>query len=305
MSTLREVAELSGALSDDDYHVLGSLARFLGRRRYVQVDVISRITGRSEDAISRSLRKMHSMGLVTRGSAGYSLVYAGLDALALHSLQRAGHLDALGVPIAVGKESDVYAGIVGAREVVVKAYRIGRVSFRRLKRLRTYGPHTHEWLLASMRSAATEFRNLRRLSAVGLPVPKPLSLRYHLLVMERIDGVVLRYVDEAGDPQVLIQQILDAIRRCYVEARLVHADLNEFNVMVSRQGIFILDWPQAVDAGNPAAAAYMERDLDNMIRFFRKRFNLVLDPDSAIDYVTGQAERNPLAQRSDSSPSTT
>ncbi|BBE41437.1 Serine/threonine-protein kinase RIO2 [Conexivisphaera calida] len=289
---MREVAELSRVLSDDDYHILSSLARFLGRRRYVQVDAISKVTGRSEDAISRSLRRMHSMGLITRSSAGYSLVYAGLDALALHSLQRAGHLDALGVPIAVGKESDVYAGIVGAREVVVKAYRIGRVSFRRLKRLRIYGPRTHEWLLASMRSAATEFRNLRRLSAVELPVPKPLSLRYHLLVMDRIDGIVLRYVDEAGDPHMLIREILEAIRRCYVEARLVHADLNEFNIMVSRQGIFILDWPQAVDAGNPAAATYMERDLDNIIRFFRKRFNVALDRGSALDYVTGQAERS-------------
>lgn len=302
MSTLREVAELTEQLSDDDYRLLSALARFLGRRRYVGVDVISKVTGHPEDFVSRSLKRLHSMKLLTRGSAGYSLVYAGLDALALHSLRRAGRLDALGIPIAMGKESDVYAGLLGGREVAVKAYRIGRVSFRRVKRLRAYGPRVHEWLLTSIRSAAAEFRNLRRAFSAGLPVPEPLSLRYHVLVMDRLDGVILRYADDVEDPRALLFEILGIVRRCYLDVGLVHADLNEFNVIVGPAGAFVVDWPQAVDAASPAAVDYLRRDLENLIRFFGERFGVELDLGFALDYVMGRSRSD---QRTDSSPSTT
>ncbi|MGC8555482.1 MAG: RIO1 family regulatory kinase/ATPase [Conexivisphaera sp.] len=287
MSTLREVAELSAELSDEDYGVLRSLARLLGLRRHAPVSLVSAMAGLTEKEAERSLRKLGSLRLVSRGPAGYSLLYAGLDALSLHELRSRGQLDALGTPIAMGKESDVYSGISGSREVAVKAYRIGRVSFRRVKRLRVYGPQAREWMLASIRSAAAEFRNLRRLSSASLPVPEPLAVRYHVLVMERLNGVLLRYVRDVPDPRGLLAEVLGAVRRCYLEGGLVNSDLSEFNVIVGREGVILIDWPQSLDARSPGAERFMERDVNNLVSFFSKRFGLRVDARAALEYALG------------------
>ncbi len=286
MSTLREAAELTSSLSEEDYRVLRSLAKLLGRRRHAPPSMISASSGLPEEIVERSLGRLQSMKLVVRGTAGYSLVYAGLDALALHELRRAGALEGVGTPIALGKESDVYGGIAGGREVAVKAYRIGRVSFRRVKRLRRYGPRVGEWLLASIRSASAEYGNLARLHSRGLPVPAPLSVRYHVLVMERLEGEILRRA-QVEDPEDLAWRILEAVRRCYVEGGLVNADLNEYNIVVGPRGIFIVDWPQALSSEDPAARAYLERDVLNVLRYFRKRFGVSLDPREALERVMG------------------
>jgi RIO kinase 2 len=288
MSTLREVAELSAALSESEYRVLRALAMFLGSRMHVPLEMISASAGLPQELAESSLSILESLGMVVRNPAGYALVYAGLDALSLHELRARGQLDALGTPIALGKESDVYSGIAGSREVAVKAYRIGRVSFRKVKRLRSYGPQAGGWMLASIMSASSEFASLRRLRSAGQPVPEPLAVRYHLLVMERIDGTLLRRVREVADPARLLRRILEAIRGCYM-AGLVHADLSEFNVMIRGDDVILIDWPQSIRSDDPAALPALERDIANIVRFFRKRFGFSADAGRALEYVLGRS----------------
>ena len=52
-------------------------------------------------------------------------------------------------------------------------------------------------------------------------------------------------------------------------AGLVHGDLSEFNVLLGEYGPVIIDLPQAVDAaGNNNARSMLERDVNNMSRYF-------------------------------------
>jgi RIO kinase 1 len=52
-------------------------------------------------------------------------------------------------------------------------------------------------------------------------------------------------------------------------AGVIHGDLSEYNILVDRDGLVIIDLPQAVDAaGNNNASAMLERDVANLTTFF-------------------------------------
>ena len=120
-----------------------------------------------------------------------------------------------------------------------------------------------------------EVEALQRLAAAGVRVP-------HIYGYE--DGVVLMelVVDAEGN----VAPRLNDIRLTEEQAReyhrfmisqivlmlcvgLIHGDLSEYNVLVSHDGLVIIDLPQAVDAsGNNNAQKMFERDVDNMAAYF-------------------------------------
>jgi RIO kinase 2 len=67
-----------------------------------------------------------------------------------------------------------------------------------------------------------------------------------------------------------------------------HADLSEFNVMVTGDGIRIIDWPQAVETSHPNAAELLKRDLSNILEFFARRYRIESDLDKAMAAVRAE-----------------
>ena len=116
---------------------------------------------------------------------------------------------------------------------------------------------------------------LRRLAAVGVRVPRPYNFLDGVLLMEMVadeDGnAAPRLNDLAFTPEEasahhhsLIGQVVRML--C---AGIVHGDLSEYNVLVGADGPVIIDLPQAVDAaGNLSAGTLLERDVENLTRFF-------------------------------------
>ena len=52
-------------------------------------------------------------------------------------------------------------------------------------------------------------------------------------------------------------------------AGIIHGDLSEYNVLVGRDGLVIIDLPQAVNAaGNNNARSMLERDVENITAYF-------------------------------------
>jgi RIO kinase 2 len=93
----------------------------------------------------RFISNLHRFKLVyheQKGYDGYRLTYAGYDMLALNAFINKGLIIGLGRKIGVGKESDVYmAQNADGQEVVLKFNRLGRTSFRSIKKKRDYLLH--------------------------------------------------------------------------------------------------------------------------------------------------------------------
>ncbi len=141
---------------------------------------------------------------------------------------------------------------------------------RAMSKKTKYGQKEQEdaWLNA-------EVDALYRLAAAGVRVPEPLGFVDGVLLMElvadedgkaapRLDDVTLS-PEQARDFHG--QVIREVVRM--LSAGLIHGDLSEFNVLVDARGPVIIDLPQAVNAsGNNNAERMLERDVDNMRRYF-------------------------------------
>lgn len=116
---------------------------------------------------------------------------AGYDYLALKVLAQRGIIASFGNQIGVGKESNIY--IVADEDknpMCLKLHRLGRTCFRNIKGKRDYHQHrkSASWLYLSRISATREYAYMKALFDRGFPVPKPIDLNRHCVVMELVEG---------------------------------------------------------------------------------------------------------------------
>jgi RIO kinase 2 len=108
--------------------------------------------------------------------------------------------------------------------------------------------------------------------------------------MGMIEGAQLSKYKDIGKPEKVLREILLNLRKAYLKAHLVHADISEYNIILKPDGhILIIDWPQAVKTDHANAVDLLERDLKNVLVFFSRKFNLELAALEAYDYVSGKS----------------
>ncbi|MHA1732941.1 MAG: RIO1 family regulatory kinase/ATPase domain-containing protein [Promethearchaeota archaeon] len=253
----------------------------LGMRRYkvVPVEQIRFYSRTNMDEVTYRLDEIHKLELVVRdrrGVEGYYLNSVGYDVLAINALVGQDCIAEFGPQLGVGKEADVYEVLSPTGErLALKFHRLGRTSFRNVRKLRGYlGARGHmSWLYASRLSAEREYEGLTRVRPLNLPIPTPFAQNRHAVLMSFIDGREIRHFHQLPDPGGLLEGVLEVVRRAYSEAGVVHGDLGEFNILVDGDFHFtIIDWPQWVPSDHPRAAELLERDIDNVVGFFQRRF---------------------------------
>jgi len=123
--------------------------------------------------------------------------------------------------------------------------------------------------------ALKEFKNLERAYEVGVNVPKPIAVYKNVIVMSFVgeNGVPAPLLKDAeiSDYEQMFWKIVDNIETLYCKAKIVHADLSEYNIMVWREKPVFFDFGQAVLRDHPNADFFLERDVRNIVSFFRKR----------------------------------
>jgi len=94
------------------------------------------------------------------------------------------------------------------------------------------------------------------------------------------------------EPAKTLRSILVRLKRLLRDARLVHGDLSEYNILISESGQFVfIDWPQSVSADDPRADHLLTRDVSNILRFFAKRYRTSVPPKDALDFVRSKKKR--------------
>ncbi len=68
-------------------------------------------------------------------------------------------------------------------------------------------------------------------------------------------------------------------------AGLVHADLSEYNILVKGKKPYLIDFGQAVVLKHPNASAFLERDIKNILQYFKKAYRIEKDFDIAYRQV--------------------
>lgn len=287
---VRKAANLTSIMSEEAFRVLSASVSLVPRFMSIPFSSLVRYTSLPEDRVSYAQEMLLKHGLFAKENRGYRVTMLGLDTLALHTLVKKNLLSHVGIPIGIGKESDVYEAIDNSgKAVALKLFRIGRISFRSIVRKRSYNSSQgHKWLLSSIKSAEREERILRQLERFRFKVPRCIGRAYHAIVMEMKLGIPLYRVKRLDDADVVLMKVLRAVRDIYQKAKLVNSDLSEFNVLITPEHeVVLIDWPQAVSSDQKGAEELLKRDVNNIITYFRKKFRISVDEDYALEYCMG------------------
>jgi RIO kinase 1 len=126
--------------------------------------------------------------------------------------------------------------------------------------------------------ADAEFNALSRLYAAGVSVPYPVQVLETELLLEFVgsaDGVAApRLAETRPDPASLAALWDQLVLALVTLARdgLAHGDLSAYNLLVHDGRLVMIDLPQVVDViANPQGAGYLNRDAENVGRWFTAR----------------------------------
>eukprot|EP00041_Stephanoeca_diplocostata_P011256 m.183187 g.183187 ORF g.183187 m.183187 type:complete len:599 (+) comp18476_c0_seq1:194-1990(+) len=266
-------------LGGDEFRMLHAVEQGMRNHELVPTQLLAQIAGLRRGGAHKVLKELvrHKLlGYNNRKGEGYRLTTSGYDFLALRAMGARDSICSVGNQIGVGKESDIYIVANGeGTQLALKLHRLGRSSFRSIKKNRDYhGSRNHtSWLYLAHLAAKKEYAYMQVLHKHGFPVPYPVDMNRNCIVMELLDATPMCIVKEAERPDQIFNDLMELIVRL-ANYGLVHCDFNEFNLLVSRDEgkVTLIDFPQMVSTEHPNAEFYFDRDVECIRVFFLRRF---------------------------------
>uniref|UniRef100_A0A669DQE4 Serine/threonine-protein kinase RIO1 n=1 Tax=Oreochromis niloticus TaxID=8128 RepID=A0A669DQE4_ORENI len=201
--------------------------------------------------------------------------------------------------ISTGKEANVYHASTAAGDSrAIKIYKTSILLFKdRDKYVSGEFRFRHGYCKGNPRKmvrtwAEKEMRNLIRLQTAGIPSPEPLLLRSHVLLMgfigkDNVPAPLLKNTSlSESKARELYLQVIQNMRKMFQDARLVHADLSEFNMLYHSGDAYIIDVSQSVEHDHPHALEFLRKDCSNINEFFVKHGVAVMTVRELFDFIT-------------------
>ncbi len=211
---------------------------------------------------------------------------------AITKLRKLGLFDTLDYPIAKGKEANVFCATKeNGEKVAVKIYRIETSNFIRMHQYLDGDPRfsntskkRYETIIAWARK---EFSNLKTFYKGKVAVPRPLGFLRNIVVMEFFGekSIAFSELSRIGseNPQKDFQFLLEQVKKIY-QLGFVHSDISQYNVLVTDDGLKLLDCAQAVLLAHPRAEDFLRRDVQNLVSYFKKQ-GAETDFEKAMEFV--------------------
>ncbi|XP_069469575.1 serine/threonine-protein kinase RIO1 [Ambystoma mexicanum] len=216
--------------------------------------------------------------------------------------------------ISTGKEANVYHASTSTGESrAIKIYKTSILMFKdRDKYVSGEFRFRHGYCKGNPRKmvktwAEKEMRNLIRLNTAAIPCPEPIMLKSHVLLMGFIGkndmpAPLLKNAQlSESKARECYLQIIQYMRRMYQDAKLVHADLSEFNLLYHNGDVYIIDVSQSVEHDHPHALEFLRKDCTNINDFFMKHgvgvmtvrelFGFVTDPSITEDNMDAYLQK--------------
>ncbi len=286
-----EAANLLTRMEKEDLRILMAIEIGMKRSEYVTINNIKFYSRYKIEETLFRLNRVHKLDIIIRDSSKYEVAYTlnskAYDLLALHALVERNIISQLGPLIGKGKESDVYSCMDDDQNIyAAKFYRIGRTSFKNIKRLRDFvGKRGHlSWLYVNRLAAKREYDALEKIFKYKLNTPKPIAYNRNIVIMSYLRGKELIYIKTLKNPEKIFNKIIKQLKVIYQKGNMIHGDLGEFNIVLDEKGqILIIDWLQWVSKDHPNAVSLLTRDITNICNFFKKKYNVQSNINEILD----------------------
>jgi len=214
---------------------------------------------------------------------------------ALYELANRGFVEALGGAVATGKEANVYHAFGKDRiEVAIKVYKISTSLFKKMNEYldgdrRFYNVGNSKRAIVHLWTQK-EYRNLKKAFDHGIRVPQPIKFLKNILLMDfigenEISAPLLKDCSlEPSEWEEVWEKLTGDLKTLYQEVGLVHGDLSEYNIMY-HHGPVLIDMGQSVASDHPMFEKFLDRDLENISRFFIKK-GVGIEIEELREYIT-------------------
>jgi len=182
-----------------------------------------------------------------------------------------------------GKESVIFLGKdFKGNKLAIKIYRIYHIDFKSLRSLLVVDSR-YQRVKREIRNVVfawcnREYRNLRiAYEKAKVSCPKPIASYQNILVMEflgKYDVPFPQLADLKLDyetAKIIYEKIIENAKKLK-EKKLVHGDLNEYNILVNPESleVYFIDFSHGVREDSPIYEELWKRDIENINRFFSK-----------------------------------
>jgi RIO kinase 1 len=247
---------------------------------------------------NKSLRKLDREidVIISRDGLDRKTLDEVFDKTVLHTLEKLisdKYIEILDFPISTGKEGNVFRGITSDKKyVAVKIYRTSNATFKHISNYIIGDPrfvsihNSKRDIIYSW--TQKEYKNLKRLEEVGVRAPKPIVYMKNILIMQYI-GSAYKPAPMLKDyplknPKQVFDELINFVTKMYKKAKMVHADLSAFNILMFRNKPYLIDLGQAVLLEHPNAIEFLKRDISNLVAYFKK-YNVNADGNNIFEKI--------------------